>query len=60
VSPLHGAVVAVDEPPLALVGADDLVEAASLVEAAATSPSLAAQVAAAGGHRVVERFELVR
>jgi hypothetical protein len=60
VSSLHAAVVAVDEPPLALVGADDLVEAASLMGAAATSPSLAAQVAAAGGHRVVERYEVAR
>jgi hypothetical protein len=50
----------VDEPPLALVGADDLVEAASLVGAALRSPSLAAQAAAAGGHRVVERFEVKR
>jgi hypothetical protein len=59
-SALHTSAVAVDEPPLALVGDGDLAEAASLVGAAARSPSLAAQVAARGGHRVVERFEVLR
>ena len=51
--------VAVDEPPLALVATDALAQSATLVGAAASSPSLAAQVAATGGQRVVERFEVV-
>ena len=50
--------IGVDEPPLALVATGSMVEAASLMGAAATSPSLAAQVAAAAGMRVVERFEV--
>jgi hypothetical protein len=50
--------VGVDEPPLTL-GAGSLVESASLMGAAATSPSLAQQVAVAAGMRVVERFEVM-
>jgi Family of unknown function (DUF6603) len=59
-SPLAASTIGVDEPPLALVGATDLVESAPLPGAAATSPSLAQQIAAAAGMRVVERFEVDR
>ena len=57
-SPLAVSSIGVDEPPLALVATGSMVEAASLMGAAATSPSLAQQVAAAAGMRVVERFEV--
>ena len=57
-SPLATSSIAVDEPLLALVGLASLAESASLLGAAATSPSLADQVAAASGMRVVERFEV--
>lgn len=49
----------VQEPPLTLVAQGSLTEVAALVGAAKESPSLAAQAAAAGGHRVVESYELV-
>lgn len=58
VSPLASAAVTVDEPPLALVEVGSMTEAASLLGAAVRSPSLAEQAAAAGGHRVVERYEV--
>ena len=51
--------IGVDEPPLALVGRGSLAESGSLPGAAAKSPSLAEQVAAAAGLRVVERFEVI-
>jgi hypothetical protein len=51
--------VAVDEPPLALVGQGTLHEVASLFGPAATSETLAKQQAATGGQRVVEAFEVV-
>ena len=47
-------------PPMALVEPGGLIEAAGLMGPAAVSPSLAAQVAAAGGQRVVEAFEVLR
>ncbi len=59
-SPLAASNVGVDEPPLALVGAASLAESGVLPGAAATTVSLAEQVAAAAGLRVVERFEVVR
>jgi hypothetical protein len=58
-SPLVASSVGVDEPPLALVGPGSLVESGPLSGAAAASVSLAAQVAAATGTRVVERFEVM-
>jgi hypothetical protein len=58
-SPLAGSAVAVQEPPLTLVGHGSLTEVASLVGAAKLAPTLAAQVAQGGGHRVVETFEVV-
>ncbi|MET0711376.1 MAG: hypothetical protein ABWZ30_02585, partial [Jiangellaceae bacterium] len=58
-SPLNAAAIAVDEPPLALVAQESLNEAAVLEGPAIRSLSLAAQAAAAGGHRVVERFEVM-
>ena len=58
-SPLAASSIGVDEPPLALVGPESFAESASLLGAAAKSPSLAEQVAAAG-LRVVERFEVMR
>jgi hypothetical protein len=58
-SPLAAAAIAVDEPPLALVAQDTLLETAVLEGPAARSLSLAAQMAAAGGNRVVERFEVL-
>jgi hypothetical protein len=57
-SPLGLSAVAVGEPPMALVARDDLVRTATLLGVAAASPSLAAQEAAAGGHRVVEDYEV--
>jgi hypothetical protein len=59
-SPLATSSVTVQEPPLTLVGRGTLSEVATLVGAARDAPSLAEQVAAAGGHRVVETFEVVR
>ena len=47
------------EHALALVGLESFVESAPLPDAAAQSPSLAEQVAAAAGLRVVERFEVM-
>jgi hypothetical protein len=58
-SPLSDAAVTVQEPPLTLVGQGSLTEVAGLVGAAAVAPTLAAQVAEGGGHRVVETFEVV-
>ena len=50
---------AVDEPPLALVAPGTLSEAATLIDQAKASPTLAAQHAALGGLKVVERFEVI-
>ena len=58
-SPLAASSIGVDEPPLALVGLESFVESALLPDAAAQSPSLAEQLAAAAGLRVVERFEVM-
>jgi len=58
-SPLSGAAVTVQEPPLTLVGQGALTGVASLVGAAKVSPTLAGQAAEAGGYRVVETFEVV-
>jgi hypothetical protein len=58
-SPLAASSIGVDEPPLALVGLESFVESGALPGAAAKSPSLAEQVAAAAGLRVVERFEVM-
>lgn len=58
-SPLAASALTVQDPPLALVGADDLREAAGLVGAARDAPSLAAQAAAAAGQRLVEAYEVV-
>ena len=58
-SPLAASSIGVDEPPLALVELESFVESAPLPDAAAQSPSLAEQVAAAAGLRVVERFEVM-
>ena len=59
-SPLSSSSVTVQEPPLTLVNPATLTEVAVLVGAAREAPSLAEQVAAAGGHQVVETFEVVR
>ena len=58
-SPLADAAVTVQDPPLTLVGQGKLTEAAVLVGAAKVAPTLARQAAEAGGHRVVETFEVV-
>jgi hypothetical protein len=58
-SSLTASAVAVQEPPMALVGQDNLAESGVLVGPAKEAPSLAAQVAAADGHRVVEAYEVV-
>ena len=58
-SPLTTSAVTVQEPPLTLVGQGTLTEAATLVGVAREAPSLAEQAAEAGGHRVVETFEVV-
>lgn len=49
----------VGEPPLALVTPGTLTEAASLVDQARSSPTLAAQHAALGGLKLVEAFEVI-
>ena len=51
--------VAVAEPPLALVAPGTFSEAASLIDQAKASPTLAAQHAALGGLKVVEAFEVM-
>ena len=58
-SPLAASAVTVQEPPMAVVGFGTLAETATLVGPANESPSLAAQVAAEGGSRVVEAYEVV-
>jgi hypothetical protein len=58
-SPLATSSIGVEEPPLALVGPESFAEAASLLGAAAKSPSLAEQIAASSRLRVVERFEVM-
>lgn len=58
-SPLTTSAVTVQEPPLTLVGRGTLTEVATLVGVAREAPSLAEQAAEAGGHRVVETFEVV-
>ncbi len=58
-SPLVASSLGVDEPPLALVGPASLAESGVLPGAAAATVSLAEQVAAATGLRVVERFEVM-
>jgi hypothetical protein len=58
-SRLSESAVTVQEPPLTLVGRGTLNEVAALVGAAKLAPTLAAQAAEAGGHRVVETFEVV-
>ena len=59
-SPLVAAAMTVQEPAMALVRPGELSEAAMLIGAAKDSPSIAGQVAASGGFRVVEAFEAVQ